>query len=321
MKTRQRLASLALITALMTFSGVAALPASAAVRLTYSKSAPIILQEVPSWDLAANTNGVCTSGATHVIKNAQGTFNAANYASLAAACGLKVIWAFPDTVDYGSGTINTAAIPAFVDSVKDLPNTWGYLSVKEPNWSHVTASEIRALYHAYKAADPAHKVIALFGDVPHFGTSSNPYTAGMADVVMVDWYPVETSNGSNSTYLTGATKWFPIVRSKVAAITPGVPIYLMVQTHKNLGPSTHKKQRPSDAQLWREVRDGFVYMRASGIAFHVWRNTNYTIDQLHDPRMISSMKTLAAQVKAGTFRWWFFSGRLGEDGPPRPGPF
>lgn len=298
---RQRLTRLCLATALLTWSSVAVLPASAATT-AYSTSVPIILQEVPSWDLAANTNGVCTSGATLVIKNAQGTFNPVNYATLAAACGLRVIWAFPDTVDYATGTIYPGAISALVDQVKDLPNTWGYLSVKEPNWSHITAPEIRALYHAYKVADPAHKVMALFGDVPHFGTSSNPYTAGMTDVVMVDWYPVETSNGSDSTYLTGATRWFPIVRSKVAAVTPRVPIYLMVQTHKNLGPATHKKQRPTQAQLWREVRDGFTYLRASGIAFHVWRNNNYTLDQLHDPRMVASMGTLAAQLKAGTFR-------------------
>ena len=265
---RTFLTRVSVATALLAWSAVAALPASAATA-TYSRSTPIILQEVPSGDLEANTNGVCTSGATHVIKNAQGTFNAVYYAKLAADCGLKVIWAFPDTVDYSSGTIHPSAIPALVEKVKDLANTWGYLSVKEPNWSHVSASEIRSLYSAYKAADPAHKVIALFGDVPHFGTSSNPYSAGMADVVMVDWYPVETTNGSNSTYLTGATRWFPIVRSKVAAATPRVPIYLMVQTHKNLGPSSHKKQRPTQAQLWREVRDGFTYLHASGIAFHV----------------------------------------------------
>jgi hypothetical protein len=300
-KPRPRLASLAVLTALLTFSGAAALPASAAT-LTYSKSAPIILQEVPGDDLVANTNGVCTSGATHVMKNATADFNAANYALLAAACGLKVIWSFPETVDYGNGTINISVIPALVARVKDLPNTWGYISVKEPNLSHVSASEIRSLYSAYKAADPAHKVIALFGDIPHFGTSVNPYTKGMGDVVMVDWYPVETTNGTNSIYLTNATKWFPIVRSKVAKTTPGVPIYLLVQTHKNLRPATHKKQRPSQAQLFRQVRDGFTYLRASGIGFHIWRNAGYTLDQLRDPRMVSSIKTLAAQIHAGTFR-------------------
>lgn len=298
---RKRLSRFALATVLLSWGAVSAMPASAA-SATYSRSTPIILQEVPSWDLEANTNGVCTSGATHVIKNAQGTFNPANYAKLADACGLQVIWAFPDTVDYPSGTVHPAAVAAFVEVVKDLANTWGYLSVKEPNWAYISASEIRALYRAYKAADPAHKVIVLFGDVPHFGTSANPYGAGMTDVVMVDWYPVETSNGSNSTYLTGATRWFPIVRSKVAAATPRVPIYLMVQTHKNLGPASHKKQRPTQAQLWREVRDGFTYLCASGIAFHVWRNSNYTLDQLRDPPMVATMSTLATQLKAGTFR-------------------
>ena len=109
-----------------------------------------------------------------------------------------MIWNFPETVDYGSGTINPAAVPSLVAKVKDLPNTWGYISVKEPSWSQY-GSEIRALYKAYKAADPGHKVIALFGDVPHFGMSVNPYTAGMGDVVMLSWYPVETSNGPNLT--------------------------------------------------------------------------------------------------------------------------
>jgi hypothetical protein len=297
---RKRLTRLSLAATLLAWGAATALPASAAT-VTYSPSTPIILQEVPSSDLTANTNGVCTLGATHVIKNAQGSFNPANYAELAAGCGLRVIWAFPDTVDYPTGTIHPAAVAAFVAKVKDLPNTWGYLSVKEPNLSHVSASEIRALYRAYKAADPAHKVIALFGDVPHFGTTSNPYGAAMADVVMVDWYPVETTDGSNSTYLAGATRWFPIVRAKVVAVTPRVPIYLMVQTHKNLRPASHKKQRPTDAQLWREVRDGFRYLHASGIAFHVWRNSNYTLDQVRDPRMVASMSTLARQIKAGTF--------------------
>ena len=55
----------------------------------------MILQEVPVWDLEKNTNGICTSGATHVIKNAAGTFNAINYLNKAQACGLKVIFAFP----------------------------------------------------------------------------------------------------------------------------------------------------------------------------------------------------------------------------------
>ena len=110
----------------------------------------------------------------------------------------------------------------------------------------------------------------------------------MANIVMFDWYPVETTNGTNSTYLTGATKWFPRAKATVARVTPGLPVWLMVQTHKYLRPATHKKQRPTELQLRREVREGFSYLGASGIAFHVWRNTNYTRDQLRDPAMVAA---------------------------------
>ncbi len=298
---RQRLISLGLATALLVGGLATAAPASAVVA-PYATTTPIIIQEVPSGDLAANTNGICTSGANLVIKNAQGTFNPTNYASLAAACGLQVIWAFPDTVNYATGTVYPARVARWVNKVRNLPNTWGYLSVKEPNWSRISAAEIRSLYRAYRLADPAHKVMALFGDVPHFGTTRNPYTRGMANVVMVDWYPIETTNGRNSTYLGGASTWFPRVRAKVAAITPGTPVYLMVQTHKYLKPATHKKQRPTLAQLSREVREGFNYLHASGIAFHVWRNANYTRDQLRDPQMVAWMTSLVGQIRAGTFR-------------------
>jgi hypothetical protein len=298
---RARLVPFAVATALLIGSLGSTAPA-AAVATTYSTTAPIILQEVPSSDLAANKNGVCTSGATHVIKNAQGGLNVAAYASAAAACDMKVIWAFPDSVTYSTGQIHKTQVAKWVKKVKNLPNTWGYLSVKEPSWSRISGAEIRSLYQSYRKADPTHPVMVLFGDVPHFGSTANPYTKGMANVVMVDWYPVETTNGTNSKYLTGASKWFPKVRKKVAATTPGVPVYLMVQTHKYLHPATHKKQRPSQAQLSREVREGFVYLKAGGIAFHVWRNTNYNRDQLRDPQMVSWISALAASIKAGTFQ-------------------
>jgi hypothetical protein len=270
--------------------------------VTVPAAFPLILQEVPTSDLVANTNGICNAGANLVIKNAQGTFNRVVYANAALACGLHVIWSFPDTVNYTLGRVYTSRVAALVNQVKNLPATWGYLSVKEPNWSHISGLEIRALYRAFHAADPAHKVLVLFGDIPHFGSSTNPYTRGMANVVMVDWYPVETTNGTNSIYLTGASKWFPKVRAFVAKTSPGTPVYLMVQTHKYLRPATHKKQRPTQAQLNREVRDGFTYLHASGIAFHVWRNVSYTSDELRSPTMVGWMKTLMGQISAGTFR-------------------
>jgi hypothetical protein len=270
--------------------------------LAYDPTTPMVVQEVPVWDLEKNTNGICTSGATHVIKNAAQTFNAANYLEKAQACGLKVIFAFPETINYGTGAIYPSRVASWVNKVKNHPATFGYISVKEPSWSRISASEIRTMFRAFRAADPKHPVIALFGDMPGFGTSRNPYTAGMANIVMFDWYPVETTNGTNSIYLTGATKWFPRAKNLVNKVTPGRPVWLMVQTHKYLKPATHKKQRPTEAQLFRQVRDGFSLLGAKGIAFHVWRNVNYTRDQLRDPAMIASMAKLFAQVKDGSFR-------------------
>jgi hypothetical protein len=49
------------------------------------------------------------------------------------------------------------------------------------------------------------------------------------------------------------------------------------------------------------MRDGFTYLHASGIAFHTWRNANYTKDELRSPATVTSMKTLMAQVAGGTF--------------------
>lgn len=275
---------------------------SAPMAAAYDPATPMVIQEVPVWDLEHNTNGICTSGATHVIKNAAGTFNALNYLQKAQACGLKVIFAFPETISYPTGAIYPSRVARWVNKVKNHPATFGYISVKEPSWSRISASEIRTMYRAFKAADPSHPVIALFGDMPGFGTTRNPYKTGMANIVMFDWYPVETTNGTNSVFLTGATKWFPRAKKIVARVTPGRPVWLMVQTHKYLRPAAHKKQRPTEAQLWRQVRDGFNLLGAKGIAFHVWRNTNYTRDQLRDPAMIASMTKLFAQVKAGTFR-------------------
>ncbi|HYO41645.1 MAG TPA: hypothetical protein VES19_00475 [Candidatus Limnocylindrales bacterium] len=275
---------------------------SAPATLAYEPATPMVVQEVPVWDLEKNTNGICTSGATHVIKNAAQTFNAANYLEKAQACGLKVIFAFPETINYATGAIYPSRIARWVNKVKNHPATFGYISVKEPSWSRISAREIRTMYRAFRAADPKHPVIALFGDMPGFGTSRNPYTAGMANIVMFDWYPVETTNGTNSIYLTGATKWFPRAKNIVNRATPGKPVWLMVQTHKYLRPATHKKQRPTEAQLFRQVRDGLNLLGAKGIAFHVWRNVNYARDGLRDPAMVASMAKLFAQVKDGSFR-------------------
>jgi hypothetical protein len=268
--------------------------------------APMVLQNVSLTDIVYNKRGICNGGFTHVIKNSAGPNNTRNYLKAAAKCGLKVIFFFGETVSHSTGRIYPSRVPYWVNIVKDHPAFFGYLSVKEPSWNRISATEIRTLYKAFRAADPNHPVIALFGDIPHFGSTANPYSAGMADIVMVDWYPVETSNNgcsrTGSVYKTTGPRWLKKVRAHINLKTPGRDAWLMVQTHKNLAPRCHKKQRPSETKLRRQVRDGLNYLKATGIAFHTWQNTTYQVDQRRDPYMVRYMRTIANQVHAGTFQ-------------------
>jgi hypothetical protein len=278
---------------------------SASAASTYATDTPMILHNVSPEDLLANTRGICDGQFDIVVRNVLGATNSLRYLDAAQRCGLKAVLFFQSTTS--GGTVYPSRVPALVNAVKNHPALYGYLSVKEPSWVGINRYEIRALYGAFHKADPAHPVVALFGDIPHFGDSANPYTRGMADIVMVDWYPVETGRGgcssTGSTYVTYGPKWYSTkVRPRVQAATPGVPVWVMVQTHKNLGPSCHKKQRPSWSLMLRQVREAFTYAGADGIAFHTWSNVNYKSDQRRDAQMVYWMKTISNLVSAGTFQ-------------------
>lgn len=282
-------------------------PAAVQAVTAYPTDAPMMLQNVPWQDLRYNRHGICNGAFTHVIKNipASATLTSpVNYLNEAQACGVKVIFHFSATIS--GGTVYPSRVARWANTVENHPNLDGYLTVKEPSWSGINASEIRSLYRAFKAADPNHTVYALFGDIPHFGDSVNPYGVGMADVVMVDWYPVETaSNGCSRTgtyYQPAGTKWFAKVRRVVNTKTPGKAVYAMVQTHKYLAPRCHKKQLPTKSRLWRQVREAFTYGSVKGVAFHTWSNTSYNMDQVRNPTMVGWMKELSGLVRAGTFQ-------------------
>jgi hypothetical protein len=298
-----RLVTGAALVGMLASSGAAAVPVAATT--VYPTDSPMILQNVSPEDLLANTRGVCNGSFNIVMRNVLGPPNALRYLDAAQRCGLKAILYFQSTVS--GGTVYPSRVAALVDAVKNHPALYGYLTVKEPSWVGINANEIRSLYRAFKAADPSHPVVAIFGDIPHFGDSNNPYTAGMVDIAMVDWYPVETSrNGCASAgtiYVTYGPKWYRTkVYPRIHARTPNVPIWVLVQTQKNLGPSCHKKQRPSQALLLRQVREAFVYAHATGIGFHTFENAGYTLDQRRDATMVGWMKQLSSQVRAGTFR-------------------
>jgi hypothetical protein len=273
---------------------------------TAATETPMVLQNVTLADLVANKRGICNGGFTHVIKSAAGPNNARNYLNAAEACGLKVIFTFPDTVNYSLGRVYPSRVAKWVSIVKDHPALFGYLTVKEPSWNRISASEIRSLYAAFRKADPNHPVLALFGDIPHFNQKGNTWGKGMADILMVDWYPVETARSgcsrTGSKMLTSGPRHLRHVRSVVDLKTPGTPVWVMVQTHKNLAPTCHKKQRPTEAQLRRQVREAINSAAAVGIAFHTFDNSSYTKDERRDPAMVGWMRTIANQVHAGTFQ-------------------
>jgi hypothetical protein len=282
---------------------LAAPPVSAV--MTYPTTAPMILNNVSPDDLLANTRGVCDGSFKLVIRGISSTTNALRYLDAAQHCGLKAVLYLAPTVV--GGTVYPSRVAPLVRAVKSHPALYGYLSVKEPSWVGISGSEIRSLYKAIKAADPNHPVVALFGDIPHFGNTNNPYTTGMADIVMVDWYPVETASGgcssSGTSYIPYGPKWFSTkVYPKVHSVTPRAKIWVMVQTHKYLAPRCHKKQRPSQTLLNRQVREAFTYAHASGIAFHTFENANYNMDERRDGTMVSWMKQLSHSIAAGTFR-------------------
>jgi hypothetical protein len=266
---------------------------------------PMVLQNVSLADITANYNGICNGGFTHVMKAAAGPNNAVNYLNAAQRCGLKVIMSFPETVNHSLGRVYPSKVPYWVNLVKNHPALFGYLTVKEPSWNRLNVTEIRSIYTAFHRADPNHPVVAIFGDIPHFDQVGNRWATGMADILVVDWYPVETLNGGCSRtgthYITTGPKHFTKVRTTVATKTPGTPVWLMAQTHKNLNPSCHKKQGPTESLLRRQVREAFRYLGATGFAFHTWSNTGYQRDQRRSPATVRWMRTIANQVHAGTF--------------------
>ena len=136
--------------------------------------------------------------------------------------------------------------------------------------------------------------------------TQNPYTAGMANIVMVDWYPVETANNgcssTGSSFVPYGPKWYSTkVRPTVAARTPGVPVWVMVQAHKYTAPSCHKKQRPTWLQMVRQVKDALTYARATGIAYQTFKNVNYQSDLSRDTTMVIRLKAITSMVRTGTF--------------------
>jgi hypothetical protein len=211
------------------------------------------------------------------------------YLDEAAKYHQKVLVYFVDTVDYARGTVAPANILKWAKLVRSHPALYGYLSVKEPAVNHITVTEMRSLYNAYKAADSSHPVVALLGDTPNFGTAKNPWDTGIANILWVDWYPVTFSRG----YIGTAVTNFPKIKAYVKAHTPTVPIWLMVQGH---GYTKGDRRTPTPAELRRQVSDGLKYLGAAGIAFYTWQNPLYDNDFKRNPTLWAAAQAMISST-------------------------
>lgn len=265
------------------------LPVSAATP-TYNTSMPLPVWEVPLADLAKAKS----YGARLVVKAFSPGMNVVKYLDTAGSLGLKVVVYFTDTVNYGTGTVYPSRVGSWVIQVRTHSALYGYLSVKEPSWHGITLAEMRSLYAKYRSYDTKHRVIALLGDVPHFGTSANPWGTGVANMLWVDWYPVTYSKG----YIATASTHFPKVRAYVDKVTPGTPIWLMVQGH---GYRAGDRRTPTPAEFERQVRDGLTYLKANGVIFYTWNNALYDMDLRRNPTLCDRMKSIISRIRAGTF--------------------
>jgi hypothetical protein len=278
---RRMLRAVAPIAALIVVTLLVALPPAAS-------AGPGALPRVPrnaAWDVPIEDISKLGDPKPGLLVKSFGTLSPVPYLDEAAKYGQKVLVYFSGTVNVSKGTVAPTSVAGLVAKVKSHPALYGYLSVKEPSWSGISLSEMRSLYNAYRAADAHHPVVALLGDVPHFGTSQNQWGSGVANVLWVDWYPVTYSRG----YIATASTHFPKVRSYVASKTPGTPIWLMVQGH---GYRPGDRRTPTSAELVREVNDGTTYLGAAGIAFYVWDHAAYDSDFSRNPKLWATARSL-----------------------------
>ena len=258
----------------------------------YSTEMPFALWEVP----VAQIGTAPTLGTSYLFKSFSPGMDPVSFLNAAGARGWKVVFHFNDTINYTTGTVYPWKVAAWVNQVKDNPALGGYLIAKEPSWSGISAAELRSLRNAFRAADPnpAHQIFVDYGDSPHFGTTANPWGPGIADVLVMNWYPVRISKG----YISDALLWFPKVRAYVNRTTPGTPIWIMAQT---FGASRYDQRMPTAAELERQLGEALRYAKADGIAFHTWTNTWYQQVLGTSGALQAKVASLIASVKAGTF--------------------
>ncbi len=268
-------------------AGTTATPAPTPVGIAAAgRVAPYAMWNVPQEDLAQ----VRALGVGYVVALVPGTPRLPEYLAEAAALGLRVVIDQTDSI--AAGAVNDEAITATVLAIRGSPAVFGYLSISEPANLGVDLDQLRALYRTFKQADPARPVIVLFNRLQAFGSASNPYGTGVADIVAFDLYPVRQDGYSRDAPLRLET-----ARTVVRSITPSVPLWLVVQGHGNRSGGL---AAPTPGQLRREVRDGRADLRAAVTVFYTWRSTWYDSTISGRPDLQATIRSLTGVVHRGT---------------------
>jgi hypothetical protein len=304
--TRVRRSFLPLTVAVAVLS-LAGLPAASAATIAPSSLAPVATATTTAlpynpampfalWEVGVDQVTTAPKlGTDYLIKSFSPGMDPISYLDHAAARGWKVVLYFNNTVDYGKGVVYPTRVAAWVNLVKNHPALAGYLTVKEPSWNGISVSEMRSLRNAFRAADAnsAHRIYADFGDSPHFGTTANPWATGIADVLIMNWYPVRISQG----YVPDAAKWFPRVRSIVNSVTPNTKLWVMAQA---FGASSFDQRMPTATELEREVGEAIRYAKVDGLAFHTWRNSLYQSVLGTSSTLQTRLASIISRTRAGT---------------------
>jgi hypothetical protein len=222
-----------------------------------------------------------------------------DYLDRAHSQGMRVVMAMNDVTPEGDGFISSAEVrrlQAWVRRARNHPALFGYLTVREPIRQGISVSEIQRLRRVIKRLDRVHPVIALMGGTSERNWGSN-WTAGMADMLWVNFYPVQCSGVR---FLQGAQANFTRVRTDVNKDTPGTEIWLLTQGH---GYRPGNRCQPTPDELTKQVQNGFRYLKADGILFYIWSGpAAYSGDLSRSPALQERIKLIMRQIRTSTFR-------------------
>ncbi|MHB8580489.1 MAG: LamG-like jellyroll fold domain-containing protein [Ignavibacteriaceae bacterium] len=187
----------------------------------------------------------------------------------------------------GSGSsfsIDTTALHSYVSdsSINNNPALYGWLAIDEPAGRNVSLANLQKLYQAYREADPNHPVMVDFNrSYSDFGTSTNPFGTGVADIANFDIYPW-TIGAPYSLNPVSMTKGGILnADSIIHDDDPHTKIWGMGQTF-----STADWRRPLPIEMYSQAVD-FLTNGAQALDWYTWSSDSIGLKDCSDLQSIA----------------------------------